>query len=116
MEDLPEIERSIEIPAPADDVWQRIIDGDIAEEWMGVRLEPRRGGEVTVPGKEFIGTVEELEPGESITWTWREVDGDPSQVTIELEPVDGGTKVTVVERLLEYRITGTPPVFLASAA
>jgi uncharacterized protein YndB with AHSA1/START domain len=116
MENLPEIGRSIEVPATPDEVWEQIVDGELAQEWMGVRVEPRRGGEVTVPGREVIGTVEELAPGESITWTWREVDGDPSQVTIDLEPVDGGTKVTVVERLLEYRITGTPPVFLASAA
>lgn len=116
MSDLPEIERSVEVPAEPDQVWEKIVDGDLAEEWMGVRIEPRPGGEVTVPDREMIGTVEEISPGESIIWSWREPEGDPSQVTIRIEPSDIGTRVTIVERLLEYRITGTPPVFLARAA
>lgn len=116
MPSLPEIMKSVEVPAESGQVWQRIVEGDLAEEWMGVRVEPRRGGTVTVPDREVIGTVEEVVPGVSITWSWREVDGDPSQVTIEVAPTDNGTRVTIVERLLEYRISGTPPVFLSQAA
>lgn len=114
--DLPEIRRSTEIPANPDEVWERIVDGDLAEEWMGVRLDPRPGGMVTVPDRDMIGTVEEVAPGESITWSWREVDGEPSQVMIEVTPSEGGSKVAITERLLEYRITGLPPVFLSKAA
>jgi len=116
MEQLPEIERSVDVPAGPDEVWERIVDGDLAEEWMGVRVEPRRGGSVTVPNRDVIGTVEEVRSGESITWSWRESDGDPSQVTIDIEPIEEGSRVTITERLLEYRITGMPPVFLSKAA
>jgi uncharacterized protein YndB with AHSA1/START domain len=116
MEELPWIERSADLPAEPEEVWERIVDGDLAEEWMGVRVEPRPGGEVEVPDRDVIGTVEEVVFGESITWSWREVDGEPSQVTIDLEPIEDGTRVTIVERLLEYQITGFPPVFLAKAA
>jgi len=116
MDELPQIERSVEVPADPDEVWDRIVDGDLAEEWMGVRVEPRLGGRVMVPDRDVIGTVEEVLPGESITWSWREIDGDPSQVTIELAPTEEGTRVTIVERLLEYQITGLPPVFLNQAA
>ena len=116
MDDLPEVERSIEIPASPCEVWERVVDGDLSEEWMGVRLDPRPGGEVRVPDREIIGTVEEVVPGESITWSWREPDGDPSQVTIEIEPSDSGSTVTVTERLLDYSITGAPATFLARAA
>lgn len=116
MSDLPEIQRSVEVPAHPDQVWEKIIDGDLAEEWMGVRIEPRPGGDVSVPGRDLIGTVEEVDARRSITWSWREADGEPSQVTISLEPSDVGTKVMIVERLLEYRITGTPPLFFARAA
>lgn len=115
MAELPQIERSIELPADPADVWQRIVDGRFAEEWMGIRIDGRAGGDVIVPDKDTIGTVEEVIPGESITWSWRDPDGDPSQVTIELEPTHDGTRITVIERLLEYRITGTPPVFLDAA-
>lgn len=116
MDELPEIERSIEVPAHPDEVWERIANGDLAEEWMGVRVEPRRGGTVSVPDRDVIGTVEEVVPGESITWSWRELDGEPSQVTIDIAPTDDGSQVTIVERLLEYQITGLPPVFLSKAA
>lgn len=116
MDELPEIERSVEVPAEPDEVWERVTNGDLAEEWMGVRVEPRRGGAVTVPDRDVIGTVEEVEPGESITWSWREIDGEPSQVTIDVQPSEGGTRVTITERLLEYRITGMAPVFLSMAA
>lgn len=115
---LPEIERTVDLPAAPDRVWERIVDGAWSEEWMGVRLEPRRGGTVTVPGRDVLGTVEEVDPGRSITWSWREPDGDPSQVTITLEPAGGsddGCRVTVVERLLEYRFSRFEP-FLLSAA
>ncbi|MFP3882715.1 MAG: SRPBCC domain-containing protein [Actinomycetota bacterium] len=116
MDELPQIERSVEVPAEPDEVWQRIVDGDLAEEWMGVRLEPRPGGRVDVSDREVIGTVEEVVPGESITWSWREIDGEPSQVAIEVSPTDDGSQVTIVERLLEYRITNLPPVFFSKAA
>ncbi|HWB88219.1 MAG TPA: SRPBCC domain-containing protein [Acidimicrobiia bacterium] len=116
MSELPQVERSTVVPATVEQVWERVVDGALAEEWMGVRLDPRPGGKVVSPDREMIGTVEEVVPGESITWSWREPDGDPSQVTFEIEPVEEGTRVTITERLLEYRITGTPPVFLARAA
>lgn len=115
-EQLPEIERSIELPATPEEVWERVTDGDLAEEWMGVRIEPRKGGQVTVPDREIIGTVEEVEHGESITWSWREVDGEPSQVTIDIRPIEQGSRVTIVERLLEFTITNLPPVFLDKVA
>lgn len=116
MSEQPEIERSVDLDAAPDEVWERIVEGELAEEWLGVTLEPRPGGPVTVPDEDTIGTVEEVEPGRSITWSWRQPDGDPSQVTIEIEPLESGSRVTVTERLLEYRITGSPPVFLAQAA
>lgn len=116
MNDLPEVERTAEVPAQPEEVWLRIVEGELAQEWLGLRLEPRPGGKVTAPDRELIGTVEEVSPGRSITWSWREPDGEPSQVTIDLEPTDAGTEVTVTERLIEYRIDGRPPTFYARAA
>lgn len=114
--ELPEIERSLDVPATPERVWDMIVDGDLAEEWMGVRVDPRVGGTVTVPGRQVLGTVEEVVPGESITWSWRELDGEPSQVTIDLVPASDHTTVTIVERMLEYRIVEFPPIFLGQAA
>lgn len=112
----PEIERSVDVEAAPTEVWERIVDGELAEEWMGVRVDPRPGGDVEVPDRNMIGTVEEVEPERSITWAWRPVDGDPSQVTITIQPTETGSRVTVTERLLEYRISGAPPKHLSRAA
>jgi uncharacterized protein YndB with AHSA1/START domain len=110
----PQIERSIEVDGTPAEVWRQIEDGELAEEWMGVKLTPRPGSPVIVPGEDMIGTVEEVVPDKSITWSWRHIDGEPSQVTIEIEPLESGSRVTVTERLLEYRITGSPPVVMAA--
>ena len=113
--DLPEVERQIEIDAPPEEVWEKVVDGDVSEEWLGVTVEPRVGGAVQVPDKEIIGTVEEIIPGKTITWSWREIDGDPSQVTIHVAPSGEGSKVTVTERLLDYQITGVEPFYARAA-
>ncbi len=99
---MPEVERAVTVPAEPDEVWERIVDGDWSEEWMGVRIEARPGGDVDVPDRDMIGTVEDVEPGRSITWSWRERSGEPSQVTIVVEPIDEGTRVVVTERMLRY--------------
>ncbi|MGH8911345.1 MAG: SRPBCC family protein [Acidimicrobiia bacterium] len=112
----PEMERSVDVHASPDEVWERIVDGELDEEWLGVSVEPRPGGPVRVPDSDTIGTVEEVEPGRSITWSWRQPDGDPSQVTIQIEPIETGSRVTVTERMLDYKVTGSPPVFFAMAA
>lgn len=110
----PEIERSVDLEAAPGEVWKQIADGALAEEWMGVKVEPRAGGAVLVPNEKVIGTVEEVVPERSITWSWRKPEGEPSQVTITIEPLGVGSRVTVIERLLEYRISGSPPFILAA--
>ena len=86
-----------------------IVDGGLAEEWMGVRAGPRVGGAVTVPGRQVLGTVEEVVAGKSIIWSWREVDCEPSQVTIDLAPAGKGTTVLIVERLLRHITPASAP-------
>lgn len=105
------VERSIEVEATPEEIWEFVIDGTLASDWMGapISIEPRRGGLVDFApdGVEHIGTVEEIDPGRSITWSWRHPDRDPSQVTITLEPGSSGTVITVTERLLPYTTTDT---------
>ncbi len=105
------VERSVELGASPSEVWRHIIDGTLASEWMGspIAINPRSGGavEFAPDGTPFIGTVEEIDPGHSITWSWRHPDRDPSQVTITVEPAGDGTTLTVTERLLPYTVTDT---------
>lgn len=116
MDDAIEVERSVEVGVEPNEVWEQLVDGELSEEWMGVRIEPRVGGDVLVPDRDVIGTVEDIREGESITWSWRERDGDPSQVTIDLVPIETGTRVDVVERLLDYEVIEFPGVILGQAA
>lgn len=105
------VERSVELEAPPSEVWRHVIDGTLASEWMGspIAINPRPGGSVEFApdGTSFIGTVEEVDPGHSITWSWRHPDRDPSQVIITVEPGDTGSVLTVTERLLPYTVTDT---------
>lgn len=105
------VERSVTLRSTPEEVWEHIVDGTLASEWMGspMDIEPRPGGKVdfTPDGTAYLGTVEEIDPGRSITWSWRHPDRDPSQVAITIEPDGGGTRLTVTETLLPYTITDT---------
>ncbi|HEX6947833.1 MAG TPA: SRPBCC family protein [Acidimicrobiia bacterium] len=112
------VERSVTLGASPEEVWENVVEGALAGEWMGapISIDPRPGGKVDFApdGTPYLGTVEEVDPGRSITWSWRHPDRDPSQVTITVEPDGGGARLTVTERLLPYTITDArdlrPPV------
>lgn len=98
-----DIERSIVIPAPTDDVWAAISDPDRLGNWLGGTIDA-----VPHPGEPFSFddgearrrcVVTEVEPGRSFEFWWI-VDGAAggSVVRIELQPVESGTRVTVIER------------------
>ncbi|MPZ54251.1 MAG: hypothetical protein GEU79_16225 [Acidimicrobiia bacterium] len=109
----PEMTSTIDIDAEPDEVWEAIVNGELASEWMGdvIAIDARPGGRLDFGDDEMIGTVEEVDETDSdrrIVWSWRHREGLPSQVEIVVEPTDQGSKVTVVERLLEYRIIVAP--------
>lgn len=118
MEDgaLPGIEKSIWLPADIARVWEHLTDGELLELWFGgtATIEARRGGRVEIdPGDGSMrwGTVEDLEEGRRIQWSWRTGDGDPSLVVIELASEDDGVRMIVTETLLEYRMEYHPSRF-----
>ena len=79
------VERSVELPTQADEVWEHLVDGVLLGEWMGGRVEidARPGGPITLSpktGREVWGTVEEVVPGRRIQWSWRSDEGLPSLV------------------------------------
>lgn len=107
--ELPVVEREIDVEATSEEVWRWLTESDLADQWLGARLVPRPGGRVTAADRDVIGTVEEVEEGHFIAWTWRHPDGEPSQVAITIDPTEGGSRITISERLLPYRITGVDP-------
>jgi uncharacterized protein YndB with AHSA1/START domain len=88
-------------------VWSALTTADALREWlMDSDFEPRVGREFTFlcpPSPGIRGYVEckvlELEPMRRVVWSWLGTDeGDPTTVTIELEAVDGGTRLTLRHR------------------
>ena len=102
--------------APAD-VWGFMVDPAALSAWFGADawLEPEVGGGVLfrfADGSIRRGTVLEVERSRRLMWRWREQRGvgfglalgEPTRVTIELEPVDDGTRVRITESpLVEAR-------------
>lgn len=116
------VERTTELAAPPEEVWDFIVDGDLLSTWMGspVEIEPEIGGRIEmVPsgGPTIWGTVEDVDPGHRIQWSWRSDDGMPALVEIELDPTETGTRLTVRETLLPWQVSGPDhgPVTLLAA-
>ena len=93
-----EVVREIVFPSSPDEVWEALTEPDRLEEWFAndVELDPRPGGEGVFrwdDGEERRAVVREAEPGERLVLDWED-DGD---VVLELDEVDGGTRVHVTE-------------------
>ena len=88
-------------------VWAALTTAAALREWlMESDFEPSLGRRFTFrcpPGPGIRGYVEctvlELEPMRRIVWSWLATDtGEPTVVTIELEPAGGGTRLTLRHR------------------
>ena len=93
-----EVEREIVVPEPPDEVWEALTEPERLEEWFAteVELDARPGGEGIFrwgDGDERAAVVRELEEAERLVLDW----DDGGSVAIELETVEAGTLVRVVE-------------------
>ena len=89
--------REVVLEAPVEEVWSALTEPERLEEWFAndVELELEPGGEGTFrwdDGEERHAVVEEVDHERRFTFTW-----DESHVSIELDEVDGGTRVVVTE-------------------
>jgi uncharacterized protein YndB with AHSA1/START domain len=105
---MHEVERETVVPGTPEEAWLAVIESD----WLGVRIEARPDGEVSAvdPGGEVSvgdrrgeeagvrrGFVEEADPPRRLVFWWSAPDEDATRVEIDLEPVEDGTRVRVVE-------------------
>jgi uncharacterized protein YndB with AHSA1/START domain len=107
---MHEVERETVVPGTPEEAWQAVVESD----WLGdgVRMEAEPGGEVSLgavgsgagapPGGEEDagarrGFVEEADPPRRLVFWWSAPGEDATRVEIELEEVDEGTRVRVVE-------------------
>jgi uncharacterized protein YndB with AHSA1/START domain len=114
------IERRILLKATRSRVWRALSDAEEFGGWFGVNFKgesfvagkPVRG-QITYPGYEHIAmevSIERVLPERLLSWRWHPAAIDPSVdysqepttlVVFELEEVDGGTLLTVVESGLD---------------
>ena len=114
--------KEVVLPVERDDAWAAVTQERALEAWLAERvaLDLRPGGEAsfTLPdGEERRGMVEEVAPGERLTfWWWPREDGaDSSRVTFELAPAVGGTLVRVTETPAGPTALATPALACAFA-
>lgn len=98
-----EVEREIVVPEAPDEVWEALTEPERLEEWFAsdVELDARPGGEGIFrwgDGDERHAVVRELEQAERLVLDW----DDGGTVAIELEVVEAGTLVRVVETSPEF--------------
>src|SRR5690242_4651723 len=109
------IEKRIELKAPVSRVWKAITDHEEFGQWFRVKLDgPFAAGQVstghiTYPGYEHLkwnAVVQKMEPERLFSFTWHPYAVDesvdyskeePTLVEFRLEPVEGGTVLTVTE-------------------
>jgi uncharacterized protein (TIGR03086 family) len=100
------VEKTVVVPVDPDEAFAMLTDPERLRRWQAVtaRVDLRVGGEyrfTIVPGHSAAGTIEEVEPGKRLvyTWGWEGDDDLPpgaSVVTITLEPTDEGTEIRLV--------------------
>jgi uncharacterized protein YndB with AHSA1/START domain len=109
------IEKTIELNATVERVWQALTDHEEFGTWFRVKLDgPFAPGEVsrghiTYPGYEHLkweAMVERMEPPRYFSFSWHPyaIDPDvdysgeaPTLVEFRLEPTPNGTRLTLVE-------------------
>ena len=114
------IERKVLIKAPRARVWRALSDAGEFGDWFGVNFKGKRfvagkhvQGKITYPGYEHLDMdvlIERIVPEQLLSWRWHPAAIDPkvdysqeptTLVVFELQEVDGGTMLTVVESGLD---------------
>jgi uncharacterized protein YndB with AHSA1/START domain len=109
------IEKVTELAAPVSRVWRALTDHVEFGQWFKVQLDQpftpggRSTGRMTEPGREgapWLAIVERIEPERLFAYRWHDYDpvskeplsdGPTTLVEFRLEPIEGGTRLTITE-------------------
>ena len=99
-----QVEREVVFPATPEEVWEALTEPERLEEWFAteVELDPRPGGEGVFrwgDGDERHAVVREVVEEERLVLDWED-----GQVVVELEEVEGGTRVRVTETAPDWGV------------
>lgn len=113
---MTHVTRTTVLPAEPARVWEAVGSPERLSRWLGVDVEVdlRPGGEGMArepDGSVRHLVVEEVEPGERLTFHWWQGDSG-STVEIDLEPAGDGTLLRVTETMLPV-VDVVPPVAMA---
>jgi uncharacterized protein YndB with AHSA1/START domain len=104
------VERSVTLQSPIDEVWDALTDPHQLSSWFGalVDLDVRPGGTgrfVSDDGEVRDAVVVAVDAPRHVTFQWwpvtdggRSVGPSTTRVSFDLEPIEDGTRLTVVER------------------
>ena len=114
-----QVERTVDLDAPAAEVWTALTDDGALSDWFGAEVTldavPGGGGRFEEPdGEVRHALVEDVDPGRRLSFRWWAEDDDEgpiTSVTFELTEVEGLTRLVVTERAL---LVGTVPVGLSN--
>jgi uncharacterized protein YndB with AHSA1/START domain len=108
------VRRSIVVPTDAGEVWAALTDRERLRLWFGaeVEVDPRPGGDVRASwpdGARSVGSVELADEPVRLVFRWRRIDGvgfgasvgGATRVSFDLQPVEGGTGLSVTEEPVE---------------
>lgn len=98
--------KTVFLPVPPDEAFALITEPERLQRWQTVSavVDLRAGGEyhwTVSPGHIAAGTYREVDPGRRVVfgWGWEgndDLEPDASIVTVTVEPVEGGSSVTLV--------------------
>jgi uncharacterized protein YndB with AHSA1/START domain len=102
------VERELELPAPSEEVWEALTDPERLAGWLAdeVSFDLRPGGDASFRDGDTLrrGWVEEVLPPSSdddgsgrLAFWWAEDDEPATRVELTLAPIEGGTRLRVVE-------------------
>src|SRR4029078_737440 len=98
------VARSIQLDVPRPEVWRALTEASLLSDWFeaDVELDARVNGAVRfrfADGSELRGVVVACDPPRRLGFRWRDVQvpGNAAVVEFSLEPVAGGTRLTVTE-------------------
>lgn len=94
-----------ELPHSPEELWDWVTDAAYLKEWLAPgELELRPGGRVRIEfdmsGEPINSHVLELESGRHLTYSWSNGDAPLRPLRWDLEPVDGGSRLTLTLGLL----------------
>ncbi len=114
-EDRDRIEKVVDLKAPVSRVWRALTDYEEFGRWFRVRLDGpfevgvTNTGNITYPGYEHMkweSVTEHMEPERRFVFSWPPSALDPettysddAKVVVEfrLQPIEGGTRLTITE-------------------